>query len=581
MMVEHDKMEEGSLATLRCALERSASLPLHIHVVMDNREWFQQLVDIVRAESHRWATFTYDHQCYNYDPDPHEPLIFPPKESLEEVPSIPNLYEMQIKYQRYSDSQEPMFRSVTAERFPKLTKMVLVEWWDWDVFANLPWQQLEHLEFLHEHDPENHPDGVPVLWLAETLSRCKRLETLVLHPCPWERSDPPEMVEPVVNETLRTLEFRPNVEYRKHGAKGPSILGLEWLTAPRLENLVLPDLDMEREVDSIVKMVEQSYCQLKRVACRGMMMSDRTVERFLRAVGGSILSLTLEGQIFEHLFECIRDKEDFLPYLEELEVKLDRNTVVSPPVHVIIELVKARRGRGLKRVEVEVYSVPEDEDEEDDEEAEEDEENGDDEDGEAADTGAQEGEEENGANDEASEARLEGELQDSEVDTEGVIFDGEDFTEESEAEDDEPEPWEELETLATDKLVVKVKHIQADYYDGTEINQIRRYGILMNNAVFKDLQWSDLVNLRENMPVFDKVFVIIENCSPELYENHERDYVLRLATLRHVLERFYKKRDTFPKDYNLAQRAERLLDDRFGWNPNGRKRNPQELRFKA
>ncbi|KAK1235184.1 hypothetical protein PQX77_001599 [Marasmius sp. AFHP31] len=58
--------------------------------------------------------------------------------------------------------------------------------------------------------------------------------------------------------------------------------------------------------------------------------------------------------------------------------------------------------------------------------------------------------------------------------------------------------------------------------------------------------------------------------------------VFRLATLRCVLERSYKKRDTFPKDYNLAaQRAERLLDGRFGWIPNGRKRNPQELRFKA
>ncbi|KAJ8073927.1 hypothetical protein PM082_012205 [Marasmius tenuissimus] len=405
MMVKHDKTEEGSLAILRCALERSASLPLHIHIVMENREWFQQLVDIVRAESHRWATFNYDHSCYNFDPDPHEPLIFPSKESLEEVPTIPNLYEMQIKYQRYSSSQEPMFRSVTAERLPKLTKMVLAEWWDWDVLTDLPWQQLEHLEFLHETEPENRPDGVPVLWLTETLSKCKRLETLILHPCPWERPYPHEEVEPLVHEALRTLEFRPNVEYRKHGAKGHAILGLEWLTAPRLENFVLPDIDMEREVDSIVKMVEQSYCQLKRVACRGMMLSDRTVGRFLRAVGGSITDLTLEGQIFEQLFECIRDEEDFLPNLEELDVKLDSNAVVSPPVHVIIELVKARRGRGLKRVEVEVYSVPDDEDEEDDDEAEEDDGgNGDDQ----SDTSAQEGGEENGANDGASEAYFEG-----------------------------------------------------------------------------------------------------------------------------------------------------------------------------
>ncbi|KAJ8073926.1 hypothetical protein PM082_012204 [Marasmius tenuissimus] len=97
----------------------------------------------------------------------------------------------------------------------------------------------------------------------------------------------------------------------------------------------------------------------------------------------------------------------------------------------------------------------------------------------------------------------------------------------------------------------------------------------------KGLERSDLVNLRENMPVFDKVLGILENCSSELYENHERGYVLRLVILRHVLERFYKKRDTIPGDYNLAQRAERLLDDRFGWNPNGRRRNPQELKLKA
>ncbi|KAL0570424.1 hypothetical protein V5O48_011538 [Marasmius crinis-equi] len=557
-----DRTEEGSISMLRCALNRSAGLPLHIHLITpewDMQPFFQQLVDLTREQSHRWVTFKFDDMTYsNRD---NAPDVYPNEDSLKQAPPLLREFELKVGHptRMSRDGDLRLYQSIRLS--PLITKLVLngiSEMYNTlPTDPELPWHQYTHLEILDEEFT------TPTEWLRKVLSKSTRLETLVLYPCQWE--EPPE---PLVHETLRTLEFRPNVKNKAY-----QILDLSWLTLPALEHLVLVDVDLEREMDSVIQMVEQSYCQLRSISVRGIMLTDITVARFLRAAGANAVNLTLEGQLFDHLFDCIASDETFLPKLEDLVVRLDKHTVLSPPIDALTAMVRARTqgtARVLRRVDVEVYSDPDEDEEEEEEEEEEGE--GDDDDGNENENEGAEREDEEISTKGAGSAGIEAEDQE-----EPELEDGED-AEESE---DELDPVKELEALGSNKLHIQVEHVQTEWYDGTEANQIRRFGMLLKSAMFKDHWLPGLVNLRENLPILDEIFTIIENCSPELYEDPDRQYTLRLATLRYALERFVREAGRLPTEYNLPERAEKLLDEKFGWNPNGRKRSLAEMKTRV
>ncbi|KAL0571893.1 hypothetical protein V5O48_010067 [Marasmius crinis-equi] len=505
--VLENRTEEGSIAMLRCVLDRTAGLPLHVHIVTPTwgiRGYFQTLVDITRAESHRWISLKYDDNCM--DSSSRAPVLYPDEKSLDQVPLSLRELELSFLYNRNPhDGDIRLYQSIAAS--PLLTKLVLNGIGEAQRYlSSLPWSRLRHLEILDE----NHTFSAS--WLRDVLSKCRSLETFVTYPCPWAGTP-----SPLRHETLRTLEFRPNEVFGKYGSKSDSVLGLSWLTLPALEHLVLADIDLESEMDSLIRMAEQSHCRLRSLSIRGMLLTEVTISRFLRVVGGSLVKLSLQGQLFGHLLDCIAFDEDFLPELEELDVRLDKRTVISPPIATVIGAIRARTlhaaSSALKRVDIELY----------------------------------------------------------------VYGHGEEVLS-SVGENSGPHNWRgiqgsepsqaALEALATDKLHVKVKRVQHEYYRETEGSQIRRFGRLLNSAVFRYRSPATLVNLHENMPVLDAIFTIIEKRSQEVcVEGQQTEQTLRrLAPLRYVLEQFVKKASQMPPDYNLPLRAEKLLDQKFGWN---------------
>ncbi|KAF9267101.1 hypothetical protein L218DRAFT_718992 [Marasmius fiardii PR-910] len=419
--------------------------------------------------------------------------------------AFPALREVEIST-RFMDeeSDHRLFRAIGTS--PVLEKLTLFNMdYDMDniraVKRSIPWGQLKHLGIL----AGNSSLPVWILVLRGILQECSTLEHLVVDQSPWDVSAREETSELEAEEgrypTLSTLR---SLDIRKNGRWGdlhePHLSMWSIGKFPALEHLALSNFNLCQNIAHLNMAFADSCLELRSLTLRDIALSDFTVERFLREHGGHIRVLTLQGQLFDHLFECIAASEGemFLPNLEKLVVKMDERTVISPSLVALINVIRARASNDgtsrLTAVDVEIY-----------------------------------------------------------------------------AEDEEIEPVEELEAMNNTELRIQVRRIETVYYDGTEVNEIARFGRFLNTALYRQ-SWDDIPSshFHENMPILDNIFTRFENCSSQVYE--DRSYVHELSALRHVLEKFVKGVDALPEDYDFAKRAERLLDDRFGWNPNGRKR---------
>ncbi|KAL0064609.1 hypothetical protein AAF712_008435 [Marasmius tenuissimus] len=305
----------------------------------------QFLIDILRAESHRWRSLNlwlWSQNCTEWN-------ILP-------MSKYANLERVELHNVRHPKWQD--FLNILEETPVVLRRLAIHPFSEIELPIPNPengirasykiarwWNKIAYMQIEAPLDMD---------LLSTALSYTRHLYTLVLvDGSPFRTVVPPHQDSTDIEiNSLRNL----HVHLREYTAGGdifgmvPGAGLISRLKLPNLQHLGIHDLHWSRTSNSrlacLGNMLRRSFCVLVSLTLDGIAVVDTRLTRFLRRREFRFLErLEVGGQPFSCIFECLAGDERFLGELERFDVRLDEGVV---PIESIERFLDSRSGGNAK-----------------------------------------------------------------------------------------------------------------------------------------------------------------------------------------------------------------------------------------
>ncbi|KAK1228130.1 hypothetical protein PQX77_008847 [Marasmius sp. AFHP31] len=313
----------------------------------------QSLIDILRAESHRWRSLN----LYLWSQDCTEWNILPISKyaNLERVELHNVRHPMWRDFLRVLEETPVALRRLAVHPFSEIELPVPDPDQD-GIRASLKisrwWNSITYLEV-------GAPLDMDLLSTALSFTRCLHTLVVVDGP-PFETVVPPGNQDPedIEINSLQNLHVHLG-EYTAGGdifGTAPGLGLISRLKLPNLKHLGIHDLHWSRTTNSrlasLGNMLRRSFCIIVSLTLDGIAVTDTRLARFLfRREFRFLKRLELWGQLFSNVFDCLARDGGFLGELEWLDVRFDEGVAPVESIESIERFLDSRSG-GTAKLEV-------------------------------------------------------------------------------------------------------------------------------------------------------------------------------------------------------------------------------------